>query len=112
MAQYQHKVIDRNGNIQMEVRSFPQSIAQEKAVEARYLELKELKETGGHQCPNCGKFYRPVLTRVRRNVPVQEEFPDAPAWQREQHISACCSEACYREFDNGSFSGLPMGEEA
>jgi ribosomal protein L16/L10AE len=46
MEQHQHKVIDKNGNLQMEIRPFPQSIVQEKAVEARYLELKALKGEG------------------------------------------------------------------
>ena len=43
---HQHLVIDKNGNLQMETRSFPQSIERENAVKARYLELKGLKGEG------------------------------------------------------------------
>jgi hypothetical protein len=43
---HQHLVIDKNGNLQMETRPFPQSIERENAVKARYLELKELKGEG------------------------------------------------------------------
>lgn len=68
--------------------------------------------TPHHQCPNCGKNFTPVLTPKRASgIKIQEEFPDAPAWQREQHISACCCKKCYDEFDGGTFSGLPMGDE-
>jgi hypothetical protein len=50
------------------------------------------------QCPNCGKVYTPVLNRQHPEIAIQKEFPNAPAWQREQHISAICSEKCWKEF--------------
>jgi hypothetical protein len=58
------------------------------------------------QCPNCGKIYVPVLKRENPHLTIQNEFPDAPAWQREQHLSACCSHKCYIDF-----IGLGEGEE-
>jgi len=50
------------------------------------------------QCPNCGKVYEPVLARKHLDRLIQEEFPDAPAWQREQHLSGICSDKCWNEF--------------
>ncbi len=50
------------------------------------------------RCPNCGKRYTPVLDRKHPEILIQEEFPEAPAWQREQHISGLCSDKCWKEF--------------
>jgi hypothetical protein len=49
-------------------------------------------------CPFCGKEYIPVLVRppgdCRR---IQQIFPNAPAWQREQLISGVCSDECWKK---------------
>ena len=50
------------------------------------------------KCPNCGKTYKPVLDRKHPEMVIQREFPKAPAWQREQHISGICSDKCWNDF--------------
>lgn len=59
------------------------------------------------KCPNCGKVYEPVLKPVpgmgdhmtKGNSPlVQDIYPDAEPWQREQLISGICSDGCWEEF--------------
>ena len=49
-------------------------------------------------CPNCHKCYKPILDRKHPELKIQEEFPMAPAWQREQHITGLCSTKCWNEF--------------
>ena len=48
-------------------------------------------------CPNCYKVYEPVLKRID-DKPIQEQYPNAPKWQREQLISGICSDKCWNEF--------------
>ena len=53
-------------------------------------------------CPNCGKEYITELNRPEwdhRNI--QEIFPQAPEWQREQLISGICSDKCWNQFLGG-----------
>lgn len=49
-------------------------------------------------CPQCGKTYTPVLKRKLHGIPIQQEFPHASAWAREQHISHLCSDECWNRF--------------
>lgn len=49
------------------------------------------------ECPNCREGYKTVLER-KDSRPIQEQYPDAPVWQREQLISGLCSDKCWREF--------------
>ena len=52
------------------------------------------------RCPNCGVEYITELDRKDdRNI--QEQYPDAPAWQREQLVSGICSDECWDEFIGG-----------
>jgi hypothetical protein len=48
-------------------------------------------------CPNCHKEYQTVLSRKDDRV-IQEQYPDAPAWKREQLISGICSNKCWNKF--------------
>lgn len=47
-------------------------------------------------CPFCGEKYNPILDRKHPEMSIQREFPNAPAWQREQWISGCCTDICWR----------------
>jgi len=47
------------------------------------------------QCPVCLKVYTPVL-KSKNDRCIQDEFPDAPAWQREQLLSGICSDECWK----------------
>jgi Zn-finger nucleic acid-binding protein len=55
-----------------------------------YVELK--------RCPNCGKVYEPELDRKHPEIVIQEEFPKAKPYQREQHITGLCSDECWNEY--------------
>jgi hypothetical protein len=51
------------------------------------------------QCPNCRKWYEPVLgERKQPELLIQQEFPDAMAWEREQLITHICSDKCWDEY--------------
>ena len=48
------------------------------------------------KCLVCGKEYEPVLQRPEGDArPIQQIFPNAPAWQREQLLSGICSDKCW-----------------
>jgi len=50
-------------------------------------------------CPNCKKKYMPILkVSENDNRPIQQIFPHAPRWQREQLISGICSDQCWKEY--------------
>jgi len=47
-------------------------------------------------CPVCKKEYIPVLGERRQpELLVQQEFPDAEPWEREQLLSGICSDECW-----------------
>ena len=54
-------------------------------------------EKGLIKCPNCKKEYKPILER-KTNLCIQEEYPQAKKWKREQLISGLCSDKCFNEF--------------
>jgi hypothetical protein len=48
------------------------------------------------KCLCCGKEFEPVLKRPEGdNRLIQDIFPNAPAWQREQLLSGICSDNCW-----------------
>ena len=50
-------------------------------------------------CPNCKKEYETVLERPEGDERlIQQIFPNAPAWQREQILSGICSDHCWNQF--------------
>ena len=54
------------------------------------------------QCPQCGKVYKPILIQAQWDTRlIQDQFPNAPAWQREQLITGLCSDACWNKFLGG-----------
>lgn len=53
------------------------------------------------KCPNCGKVYTPVLLSIEPRNPdmlVQDQYPEAEEWKREQLISGLCSDECWADF--------------
>ena len=51
------------------------------------------------QYPNCKKIYEPVLKeRKHPQMLIQNEFPYAKAWEREQLITGICSDKCWDEY--------------
>lgn len=57
----------------------------------------DLDEEGMVLCPHCDKRYKPVLKRLDdRNL--QEQYPNAERWEREQLISGICSQKCWDEY--------------
>lgn len=49
-------------------------------------------------CPNCKKEYEPVLGERKTNLLIQQEFPNAEVWQREQLITGICSQECWNKY--------------
>jgi len=65
------------------------------------------------KCPNCKKIYEPNLKRMRPELKVQDEYPRAAPWQREQLISGVCSDKCWDElFIMGGEEGGDEDERA
>jgi len=57
-----------------------------------------IKDTQGKTiCPVCGKHYFPVLGERQMHGLIQNEFPNAHPWQREQLITGICSDACWKK---------------
>lgn len=60
-----------------------------------------MDDISSKRCPECGKVYRPVLVD-RPQVPgkflVQDRWPTAQPWEREQLISGICSDRCFDSF--------------
>jgi hypothetical protein len=51
------------------------------------------------QCPNCKRYYEPILgKRKEPDKLIQEEFPNAEPYQREQLITGLCSDKCWDEY--------------
>jgi len=50
-------------------------------------------------CPNCKRHYETILNRPKDDKRLlQEIFPYAPAYQREQLITGLCSDKCWTEY--------------
>jgi len=51
------------------------------------------------KCPNCYKVYEPELgERKYPGLLIQQEFPDAEEYQREQLITGLCSDECWDKY--------------
>jgi len=54
---------------------------------------------GSVTCPNCKKQYFPVLgERKRPDLCIQDEFPNAKPFEREQYLTGLCSDECFIEY--------------
>ena len=70
-------------------------------------------------CENCKREYIPVLGERDPNRPIQEQFPDAEPWEREQlSVLGFCSDECFDKYlgvegyvytDGKRFVLTPMG---
>jgi len=50
------------------------------------------------KCPFCGTEFETILTRpIGDDRSIQNIFPLAPPWQREQLISGVCSDECWNK---------------
>lgn len=66
------------------------------------MDFRELDEEGLTICPECKKHYKPILKRPEGDTrPIQQIFPDAPAWQREQLVTGLCSNKCWQNYIGG-----------
>ena len=50
-------------------------------------------------CPICGKHYTPVLKPIPKDDKrlIQEVYPNAEPYQREQLQTGICSDACWKK---------------
>ena len=55
------------------------------------------------KCPVCRKTYKTEFDRKDDRL-IQEQYPDEPAWKREQLISGICSQECWDTMTGGSFT--------
>lgn len=49
-------------------------------------------------CPQCLKNYFPILGERKTNMCIQDEFPRAKPYEREQLITGLCSDACWNKY--------------
>jgi len=63
------------------------------------MDFRRLDEKGLTICPQCGKHYKPKLTRPKGdNRCIQDIFPNAEPWEREQLITGLCSDECWNRY--------------
>jgi hypothetical protein len=49
-------------------------------------------------CPNCQKHFRPILGERKTDLCIQDEFPNAEPWEREQLLTGLCSNRCWNKY--------------
>lgn len=51
-------------------------------------------------CPQCHKYYKPVLGQRPEgdNRCIQDIFPNAKPWEREQLLTGICSDECWKKY--------------
>jgi uncharacterized Zn finger protein (UPF0148 family) len=62
------------------------------------MDIRQFDVDGKTICPNCNKHFYPVLGERNPYIMIQEQFPDAKPWQREQLVSGICSQKCWTEY--------------
>ena len=63
------------------------------------MDFRTLDEKGLTVCPQCGKHYKPKLERAKDdNRCIQEIFPTARKYEREQLITGLCSDECWKRY--------------
>jgi len=74
----------------------------------QHLDFRNLDENGLTICPQCGRHYRPALGERPKgdNRPIQEIFPNAKPFEREQLITGLCSDKCWRKHVLGTAHNL------
>ena len=53
---------------------------------------------GRTYCPQCERFYTPVLGERKQHASIQDEFPEATSIEREQLTSGLCSPECWNAY--------------
>jgi len=56
---------------------------------------RKFDEKGLTICPECQKHYKPILGTRDCNRKIQDEYPNAENWVREQLVSGICSQLCW-----------------
>lgn len=63
------------------------------------MDLRNKDSKGRTICPECKTHYFPELGERRHpGVTIQQEFPNALPWQREQLLSGICSDKCWDNY--------------
>jgi len=66
------------------------------------MDFRQLDQKGLTVCPQCHTHYKPVLGERPKgdNRPVNQIFPNAKPFEREQLITGLCSDKCWNEYLN------------
>lgn len=63
------------------------------------MDAREVDKEGLTVCPQCKSHYKPVLERPAGDTrPINQIFPNAKPFEREQLITGLCSNKCWNEF--------------
>ena len=63
------------------------------------MDMRTKDKDGLTVCPQCGKHFSPVLgERKNPSINIQDEFPKAKSWEREQLLTGICSDECWNEY--------------
>ena len=62
------------------------------------MDIRERDSQGKTVCPQCGKHYYPILGERDPYIKIQEQFPSAPQWVREQLLTGICSQKCWEKY--------------
>jgi hypothetical protein len=63
------------------------------------MDCREIDEQGLTVCPQCKRHYKPILERPQGdNRMIQEIFPNAKPFEREQLITGLCSDDCWKKY--------------
>ena len=70
------------------------------------MDARKFDEKGKTICPECGKHFEPILGERDPYRKIQDQFPNAKLWEREQLVSGICSQKCWSEH-----LGMPEGPD-
>jgi len=64
------------------------------------MDTRQIDEKGLTVCPQCKRHYKPVLSERPKgdNRPINQIFPNAKLFEREQLITGLCSDACWNKY--------------
>jgi len=62
-----------------------------------YMDSRNFDPSGKTICPECGEAFFPVLGERDQTLKIQDQYPNAALWEREQLITGLCSQKCWND---------------